>query len=161
MRWQFSIAKLFLCVTVYAVPLALLSGYGREGLWHALAVGTSLSGVILLTNKRNLGLVANAYWGGLIGAFGGWMLGAGLLGPNRRDIAACGIAGTIVGVMLSASLIRRNSPGTENGKGSESLPVADCTSQLTTLEEGTTRTTRGEPHASCPSTRNSGGAPLR
>ncbi len=119
MRVRFSLGKLLFCVAVYALPLGLLSGYGYEGIWHALAIGTSLSGVILLTNDANFRLVVDVYVGGILGAFIGWGF---LSGPfdTTQQTAAAGAAGALVGGLIGGALSRRGRP--PNGAADSSAP---------------------------------------
>lgn len=83
--------KLFLCTAAYAVPLALLSGYEIVGWFYSAAIGTSLSGVILLTNRSNIQNVVNVYLGGIVGT----LFGVGCLGAIRAQSDNHGFSQTV------------------------------------------------------------------
>jgi hypothetical protein len=125
--------KLFLCVAVYAIPLALLSRHEIVGLFYGLAIGTSLSGVILLTNRDNIGNVVNVYLGGILGA----LLGVGCLGQailaqahgfdhgfGESAQSACtgGALGAIVGGYIASGWIRRRRQNGADDPQSEHSP---------------------------------------
>jgi len=103
--------KLFLCVAIYAMPLALLSPLGWEGLWYGLAVGTPFSGAILLTNRTNIVDVLSVLMGGILGGFVGTCCLAGLLVPPEPmagfAIFAIGAVGIVVGGLIVSDMNRR------------------------------------------------------
>ena len=122
MSLRYSLTKFLLCVVVCAVPLALLRGYGAEGLWHGLAVGISLSGVILLTNKSNLEVVMDVYAGGIIGAvLATWLPAMTRLDGDPRDAAIPGAIGAIVGGFFAGARARRRGDEAD-GSNSPSQP---------------------------------------
>jgi hypothetical protein len=103
--------KLFLCVAIYAVPLALLSPLGWTGLWYGLAIGTPFSGATLLTNRTNIVDVLSVLLGGILGGFVGTCCLAGLVvTPDPMagiSVFAVGAVGVFIGGLIASVMNRR------------------------------------------------------
>ena len=119
---SFPLWKLFLVVATYAAFSAAFAAMGWFGFLLALILGTSGSGIILLTRKENVASVCLTALGGVLGAVLGFVfltpfiLGSFFLydhgyGETARSAFAGSTIGAIAGSVCGAAYVRWRNNG--------------------------------------------------
>ena len=117
MAIRFGLRSALAIVTSYGVLLAAMRPLGTIGIVVAVVAGTSLSGVIILAGRKNLGEIARMACGTIIGT----MLGSGCLSQvilavsyaydnGSKSAVLGGIVGAVCGAMIASSITQSRKP---------------------------------------------------